>query len=522
MRFTKLFSALAASLSMAATAQVTNITPVSIAPTVNQLSLDDAVRLALEHNLDIQVQRYNPVISEYDRRSLYGYYDPTFRTELGHSEITRPSGGINVNTGNDFPGTRSKSDYADFGLGGYLPTGMRYDLTHSISESIVGTPNFVGTNSSGQPIYNNKITDTYYSGALLTLSQPLLRNFWIDAPRLAIQLARRNVRMSELDTERGIMLIITTVERSYYELIAARETVRVREQDVAVKQQFFDEQRRRVEVGTLAPLEEKLAQSELALAQTTLLLARNDAATAESVLKAVVQDNFVNQLGVRMELTDKLLAVPAIPNLQDAFKDATEKRPDLQSMRINLEKHDIQLKFDKNQLYPQLDVFGSYGVNGVDVTPGNVLDDLAQRSAPQHSYGVILSLPLTLKRERENLKSDKAAKAQAILMFQRLEENIFVEVEFGVRQLRTLWEAIPLTKDRIEYARAALEAEQKKLNLGKSTSFDVLKLATDLTSAQLNEIVALKNYNQAAADLAVRTGTTFERRRIAVPKRDTP
>ena len=370
MRFTKLFSALAAFLSLTATAQVTNVAVVSIAPTTSQLSLDDAVRLALEHNLDIQVERFNPVISEYDRRALYGYYDPTFKAALGHGENNRPSGGINVNTGNDYPGTRSKTDSADFGLGGYVPTGMRYDITHSVSESVVTTPNFIGTNSSGQPIYGNKTTDTYYSGALLTLSQPLLRDFWIDAPRLAIQLARRNVRMSELDTERSIMLIITAVERAYYELIAARETVLVRESDVAVKQQFFQEQRRRVEVGALAPLEEKLAQSEVALAQTQLLLARNDAATADANLKSLIHDNFAEQLNTRVQLTDKLLAVPAIPNLQDAFKDAVEKRPDLQSMRINLEKHDIQLKFDKNQLYPQLDLFGSYGVNGVDARLG--------------------------------------------------------------------------------------------------------------------------------------------------------
>ena len=521
MRFTILFSALATSLSLAATAQVTNVAVVSIAPTTSQLSLDEAVRLALEHNLDIQVDRYNPVISEYDRRALYGYYDPTFKAKLGHEENNRPSGGINPNTGNDFPGTRSETDYADFGLGGFLPTGMRYDLTHTISESVVTTPGITGSNALGA-IYGNKVADTYYSGALLTLSQPLLRNLWIDSPRLRLQLARRNVRISELTTERNTMLTITLVEKAYYELIAARETVRVRESDLTVKQQFFGEQRRRVEVGALAPLEEKLAQSEVALAQTQLLLARNDAATADSILKGLIHDRFVNQLDTRVELTDKLLAIPATPNLQDAFKDAVEKRPDLQSMRINLEKHDIQLKFFKNQLYPQLDVFGSYGVNGVDTHLSGALDDLAKRSAPQHTYGIIFSLPLSMKAERENLKSGQAAKAQAILMFQRLEENIFAEVEFGVRQLRTLWEAIPLTKDRIEYARAALEAEQKKLNLGKSTSFEVLKLATDLTSAQLSEILALKNYNQGAADLAARTGNTFERRRIEVIKRDTP
>lgn len=507
---------------MAATAQVTNVAVVSIAPTTNQLSLDDAVRLALEHNLDIQVERYNPVISEYDRRALYGYYDPTFRAELSRGNVNRPSGGINVNTGNDFPGTRSEVDSANFGLGGYLPTGMRYDFTHNISESVVDAPSFAGTNGLGQPIFGNRHSDTYYSGALLTLSQPLLRNLWIDLPRLRIQVARRTVRISELTTERSIMLVITAVEKAYYELIAARETVRVREQDVAVKQQFFSEQRRRVEVGALAPLEEKLAQSELALARTTLLLARNEAANADSTLRGLIQDRFMSRRDVRLDLTDRMLAVPAIPNLQDAFKDATEKRPDLQAMRINLERHDIQLKFDKNQLYPQLDLFGSYGVNGVDARLGGALDDLAQRSYPQHTYGVLFSLPLSNKAARENLKSDKAAKAQAILMFQRLEESIFFDVESGVRQLRTLWEAIPLTKDRIEYARSAYESEQKKLNLGKSTSFDVLKLATDLTSALLNEILALKNYNQAAADLALRSGTTFERLHIVVPKRDVP
>jgi outer membrane protein TolC len=485
------------------------------------LTLDEAIRLALEHNLDLQVARYVPIIADYDRRALYGAYDPTFSAGIRRINNLREAGGLNLNTGNTTPGTRSRTYAGDLGLNGLLPSGMTYEFSHTSQRNQVTTPREIGTNSFGDPVFFKQTDTTWDSAAALTATQPLLRDFWIDDTRLSIKLGRRAVTRSQLDLERQIMLVVNTVEQTYYDVIALRELVRVGEADVAVKKQFFDEQRRRVEVGTLAPLEEKLAQSALAASEIALIRARNDAATGEALLKGLVRDNFLSQLNTRLALTDRLLPVPATFDLQDSVKYSLEMRPDLQSMRVMLDQLEVQLKYDKNQLFPRLDLSGTLGYNGLDKNLGGSLEDIADRNFEQSSIGLALSFPLWSQRERNALKSTKAALAQSVVMVKQLEETIIQEVELQGRLIATYWQTIPMTREQTAAAQAALEAEQKKLAAGKSTSFNVLELASALTSAQANEITTLRDYNKALAELAFRKGSTLERWRIDRPARPT-
>lgn len=483
------------------------------------LSLEEAVRLALVHNLGLQVARYTPMIAEYDRRSLYGVYDPTFSSRVGRAESLREPGGINVNTGNLQPGTRSRTDVFEAEVTGLLPSGGSYGLSHVVNNNKVRTPQFIGTNEFGLPEFLNFGTDTWNSRAGITAVQPLLRDFWIDRARLAIKLGRTAVTISELDLEAQVMTVVNQVEQAYYDLIAARDLVRVREADVTVKKQFFDEQRRRVEVGTLAPLEEKLAQSELALSETALLFGRNEAATAEALLKGLIRENFLNHVNTHLVLTDRLLAVPATFELQNAVEEALLSRPDLQAQRVFLERFQIQLKYDKNQLLPRLDLQGTLGYNGLDTTLGGALKDIERREYRDTFYGVAITLPLTFTAERNNVKSTRAALAQQVVAVKNLEELIIRELENQIRLLRTHWTAIPLTREQVAYAQAALEAEQKKLQAGKSTSYNVLQLTSDLTTAQNIEIANLRDYNKALAELAFRKGKTLDRWRIDPPVR---
>jgi outer membrane protein TolC len=483
------------------------------------LSLRDAIALALEHNLQLHVSRYNPVITEYGRRSLYAVYDPTITGSIGRENNNRESGGINLNTGNTQPGTRSETDTMSFGLSGQTPIGTTYGLTHVIGRNVVNTPFLLGTNSFGEPVFLRRQSDTYNSQAALTVTQPLLRDFWINNERLQIKLARRNVQISELLFERQVMDIVNRVEQAYYGLVAAREAVRVGESDVAVKKQFFDEQRKRVEVGILAPLDEKLAQAELAKSESALIGFRRLAADAESVLKALIHDNYINQVQIEIQLTDRLLAMPATLELFDAFREAVEKRPDLQQLRLELEKAQIQLKYDFNQLFPRLDAYGSLGYNGLDTDVGGALRDLSERNFEQSTYGLRLSFPLTMLGPRNNLKANKAVKEQAIWALKQLEDIVLQEVDFEVRLIRTLWAQIPYTREVTIAQQAAFDAERKKLEQGKSTSFNVLTIASDLTGAQVDEIRAILTYNQALAELAFRKGATLERWNIDRPQR---
>jgi outer membrane protein len=483
-----------------------------------RLSLEEAIRLALEHNLNLQVERYTPLIAEYDRRATYGYYDPIFSGAVGQSHTTSESGGFNANTGVANPGNSRRSDFIESGLGGYLPSGLRYDIVEDFTRTHAVSPQDTGrTDAFGNTIFTNRVTDTWNAQGSIAATQPLLRDFWIDAPRLQIKLKRRDLRISELVFERLVMDIINQVEQAYYKLIADRELVRVGEADVSVKKQFLDENHRRVEVGTIAPLDEKLAQAELAKSEINLITARKNALDSEALLKGLIHDNFVSQLDVRLELTDRLLAMPAKLEEFEAFKEAMEKRPDLQGERVKLEKQQIQLKFDKNQIYPRLDIIATWGVNGLDRHFPGAWEDQYNRRFPQDRYGLQLIMPLSMWKERNNLKSSQAALEKQVLAYKLLEETVIHEVDFQLRLLRTTWNIIPLRREQTAYEQAALEAERKKEAAGKSTSFNVLKIASDLTTAQSDEIGTLRDYNQAVSELNYRKGTTLERWHIDRP-----
>jgi len=495
----------------------TNIVSTNI--TTVPLSLEQAIWMALENNRQIKVERYTPVISEYDRRAFYGYYDPVLIGDVGRQSFSVEGGGFNQNTGLQTPAQTTEDDFANIGLGGMLPTGMRYDIGHGVGNTFARRPFLVGTNSFGQPVYEKGELDTWDSTANITVTQPLLRDFWIDSARLQIKLAKRDVQITELAFERIVMDIINQVEKAYYALIATRELIRVAESDYNVKKTFFEENRRRVEVGALAPLDEKLAQSEMALSEINLIVARNNAMDAETILKGLIYNDFVNQLNVHLSLTDKLLAIPPSLDLYDAFKEAVERRPDLQVQRLNLEKQQIQLKYTFNQLFPRLDLFGTWGLNGLDDNLGGALEDIRTREFDNDRYGVALSFPLSMWAERNRHKSAKGAKAKQIEALHAFEEAVVQEVEFQIRFIRTTWNTLPLRREQIAYRESAVEAEKRMLAAGKSTSFNVLQIASDLALAQSDEIGALRDYNQALSELAFRKGTTLQRWRIDPPRR---
>ena len=155
--------------------ETTNVISVS-------LSLDEAIRLALVHNLTLQVERYTPIIAEYDWRSLYGAYDPLFSAGIRRDNNTREPGGLNLNTGNTTPGTRSRTYLGNLGLAGLLPSGTTYEISEFSRRNKVTTPDQIGTNSFGQPVFIKNTDTTWDSSAvaarLLDRRHPVEHQAW--------------------------------------------------------------------------------------------------------------------------------------------------------------------------------------------------------------------------------------------------------------------------------------------------------------------------------------------------------
>jgi len=465
------------------------------------LSLSECFRLALDHNFDVAIARFNPEIKLHNLNATYGAYEPTSTFAATRSFSAAP---VALNTlGEPLTGPSSYGDSFTPGITGILPSGMSYNLGG----------NLAGISETGMPESVNASTS-------LQLTQPLLRNSWIDNPRETIQVNRKLLKISKLALTQQIMATLTSVELAYYNLIVAQEQVKVYEQATQLAQRLVNESKLRVTAGSLATLDEKQAESQLSSSQADLLGSQGALLAQEYALKNLLSDKLSEWDGVHIKPTEKLLVVPCDFNLHLSWNRGLSQRPDLLQARENIERQGIVLKYLRNQIYPELDLVGSYAFTGTGTSYNDALDGIQKANSPSWTFGAQLTLPLGGNRSaRETYRSSKAQREQLVVQLKQLEQNIMVQIAVSVEQAKTGFAQVDATRESRLFAEAALEAEQKKLDNGRSTSFVVVQLQRDLTTARLAELAAVAQYNQALANLALNEGTTLERDNLVLEVR---
>ena len=335
------------------------------------LTMDETIRLALQHNLDIQISRYTPLSDQYKLFGTYSAYDPAFIAQADHSFDSRP-GGFNSTSGLPQPSQGNNTDFYQPEVKGALPTGLAYDLTGPLS----------GTTGSQ---INGKQWD---SNPGITLSQPILQNLWIDRTRLGIRLSKNTLKTDELGLRLQIMKSVTQIKTAYFNLIAARANVMVNVEALTLAEQLVTENQKRVQVGALAPLDEKQSESQAATSRANLLAAEQSLSTAENTLKNLITDQFSEWEEVTPIPSEALVAVPAELNLQESWRKGTSQRPELLQAKLAVENGNLNLKFDFNQLFPNVALNGSYGRNASDPTIGQNFTDISTEKDPFYSqYG---------------------------------------------------------------------------------------------------------------------------------------
>jgi outer membrane protein TolC len=348
------------------------------------------------------------------------------------------------------------------------------------------------------------------------LQQHLLKDFWIDNDRQQILLRRRDQKISQQALVFQVMRTVLAVELSYYDVVAARENVRVQEKALELRQQLLSETRRRVQVGDLPPLDAEQAETQVQNTETALTAAREVLVTQQNTMKSLITDNFREWADVDIRPTDALLAVAAELNRSQSFMTALKNRPDLTEARLAVEKSDVVVKFRKNQLFPSLDLVGRYGGLGVADEIGQSINNTFSFGNPEYFYGAVVSFPLSNLSERGNYRASKAAKQIAQLQLKKAEEDVLLQVADLVNRAQSRYSQVSSTHRARNYAEAALAAEQKKLQNGLSTSFFVLQLQEILISANTAEVQAMADYNKILAQLSFADATLLERNHISV------
>ncbi|HAM73126.1 MAG TPA: hypothetical protein DCM86_15930 [Verrucomicrobiales bacterium] len=499
-------------LILCAAVLATGAASAQIKPTdrpVRRMALSEAVAQALQSNIGISINRLTRDMVGYDLKAASAIYDPVYTFTMVHSDASRAAR-FDPTTGINTLATAAQSDSVQNSITGYAPSGLTYTLGLNFAHSF-GDRGF------------STFDDYTANIGLFQLRQPLLKNMWIDANRQALRVQRLVKGASDLDFQFQIMTLVREVYKAYYDLAYADEQVKISFSAHELAAQLAHDIKRRVEVGTLAPLEEKQAESQSQTEYANYIENVQRRNTAENHLKDLIASRFKETYNEQLEPSEKLLSVGREVDLQESWNAGFQKRPDYRRRYLDLEARKVDLVFAKNQILPSLDLIGTYGRNGLDSggplnqsTLEGAFHDIRRNSQPYDTYGVVLSMPLTLHRERANLHKAKAEREQGILLLKQTEQTVLVSIDNAIGNVRGSLIRIKARRQARELAEEALAAEEKKLARGVVSPSEVLRKQQDLTRTRSEEILAILDYNQALSELEYADGTILERNHIAL------
>ena len=481
------------------------------------VTLEQCIQLALENNLSLRITNYQPRLAALNLRGAYGAYDPRF--SLGGTDSFRESKGRQNPLEFTIPSSETDSFRHNIGLNGVTPFGTRYSIGLNSSET-------TGRDSRDFPF------GSYGTGFSASITQPLLRGAWIDGTRMNIKLQKQQVETSSLTVIRQITQTVSSVELAYYALIASRENVKVAEETLALTEQNFSNQKRRAEVGTLAKSQLPQLEAELYSQKASLLSVQNMYADSVNTLKRLLTDDFGAVLATELLPVGELNPVQTVFSRNDSWDKALNQRPEILQSQISLENTDIRLRYNKNQLYPQLDLRATYGLSGsdsavvkfMDKTPfvessasfNNAFRDVSRGDYPNYSIGLQFSIPIPNRSARASYETAQEQKEQAVLQHKELEQSIMVEIDRLIRDAEYRFEQITVSRQARLSSELALQNETKRYNEGAIENYQVLQAQRDLTNRRYSEINAKVQYLTALSRLAQAEGSTLENNNINV------
>lgn len=494
-------------------------------PPPRRLALAECILTALLQNHALQIERLNPAIARDVLSASYGYYDPVLFADARRENLSDAGGFDPADFSRDAI-YEADSQVARGGLAGFLPGGMSYLFDGGYANS-EGTRNF-------------RTFDSYKLTAGVSVRQPLLKNFWIDQGRMTIRINKRNLKITELGVQYETMNVINLVQQAYYDLWFAHESSAVQERLVATRERFAAGIRRQIENGMMSAPDEQLALSQLAAAQVGLVASQNLGVLAGNALKNLLGEGFTNHVGALLLPADPLMVLPEPFDLQASWTRGLQERPDLAQLRQDLAKADIDRKYRLNQLFPSLDLVAGYSRKGASTDqypsplvisdaslpyaafpPGQArasateaFRQLGNGTSPSDFVGIIFSLPLGQINARGNYRVSKYLKQQAALLVRQQEELVMRQIADAIDTARSSLERVDTTRRAATFARAALEAEERRLQGGKSTLFFVLQLQRDLATAELAEARAKADYNKAVSQWHFAEGSLAQREQI--------
>jgi outer membrane protein len=469
-----------------------------------ELTLDEATARALERNLDLAVERLNPLIQEYNLERIHAAYRPTVTSQIGHLARVQPPTS-QLNGGNI---VQNDTSTYNTGLAQVLPWGggdvaVAFNNNKQVSS---------GTFSNFNPAFNSNLS--------ATITQPLLRDFWIDGTRQQLKVTAINRDISDIQLRGTLATTVANVRNAYWELVFAGQAVDVALGSLELADKLVQDNKSRVEVGTMAPLDVVQSEAEAATRRQALAQAEATMRTAELSLKRLIVNGTDDPLW-RATITpvDRPEFRPEPLDVEAAVRKALEGRSDLEQARKTLDSNDITMKFLRNQKLPALDVVGNYGAQGLGGTqfirgglgssqvletiPGGYGDawrTLTGRDYPTWNFQVNFSYPLGGSAADATYARSRIQRNQTAAQLRALELQVATDVTNAALQVESSLKSYEAAAVARSLAETRLSAEQSRFEVGLSTNFFVVQAQRDLATAQNSELRALLNYRRALVD----------------------
>jgi outer membrane protein TolC len=479
-------------------------TPPAPAQATLDLTMDAAVKMALEANLGLQAGRLNLDGADHAIASARAAFLPQVGSTLSRSS--------QVSVPNDF--TQGSADITSRGLtvnssfNHVLPTfGTTYALTWNNNRT---------SQTGGNPLFNPFLRSAFS----LSLSQPLWRGLVTDQARTALTTSHRRRRVADLQFEQQVVRLEAAVRVAYLDLISAREGLRVAQQNMQIRQASLADARARVNVGAAAPIDLISAEAEVAANQEQVLVAEALIGTREDQLRTLILDpERADYWQVRINAIDAVQSQPREIDVDGAIRNALDNRLDLIAARQDIEINDLSLRVARDATRPAVNLQLNYATSGTggtrfiygqgfpppvegrtDRSYNSVLGDTFGAAYPQWSVGLNVAYPLGRSAADANLAQQEVARRQSQISLRELELAVVQQVRDVARQVQSSYQRVVVTRAALAASEQQLDAEQRRFAAGLSTTLELQVRQGQLATARTAELNAVIAYNRALID----------------------
>ncbi len=494
------------------------------------LSLDDAIEMALQNNNDIDASRNDVRIAEFNLRGARGVYDPLIGSESYYESVTTPTASA---IGGAVNGAVTQTRYfGSAGVNGFAPWyggeySARFDSTRSTTSN---------TNSFLNPQFPTSLNFSY--------TQPLFRNFRFDNNRRQIEIARKNLSLSDAQFRQRAIDVIALVEQAYWNLVFSLRNLQVQIDAVRQARTQLESNQRQVDRGVLAPIDVVAANAQITTFEQNVYTAQEDVTRAENQLKTLMLPDRYSDVWSRpiTPVSPISLEAPRI-GLEVAVGEALKNRPEITQLETSAEINQIDQRYFKDQTKPQIDLVGSFTSSGLagTETPAainpqtglsrvppnlvggyiNSLGNLAAIDYPTYRVGVSISLPWGNTTAKANLGRSLVEAERIGNQRAQTEQVIEAEVRNSIQALRSSEARLSAAIAARTSAEQLFESEQRQFRAGTTTFYLVMQRQTELLAARGRELQAQTDLNKAISEFQRATGTTLSANNVSVSDRGT-